>query len=510
MLIHEFVPAKSGDEFGVCDKQDNNKFYKNQGDGHMVGYKKVNAGSTLPSGISNEGVILDFDGTITVSEDTTIKAPSGQSAILIASGRNVTINIKEGVKLTVKGGDAVGRFGAGAGIEVPENSSLTIVGKGTLKASGGSASAGEKGADGENGRAFYYDSAHGTSWCYSGAGGRGGNGGGGAGAGIGGRGGYGGLGGNGGGGIDNYVTNGSTIIHSGISGSNGSNGTAGTGCGNLYIYPEITVDALRGQASLIPTSGGAYGENASDFVLYDKFTGYGGGGGGAGGNGYYSADIGSGGGGGGGGAGGGSGIIAVKSDAQNGGGYGGEGGKGAVQGRKGSDDGAEIYIGNETAGLGGNGGESGGSSAPKTPTYLKATTIPAAQSLTYNGNEQTGVPEGEGYTLSGNIGTNVGNYSATAKLMDGYCWADGSLDKEKTISWSIAMQDIPVPQAEANLTYNGKEQVGVSAGTGYTISDNAKTNAGYYTAKAVLQYGYCWEGGSTEDAKGENMEVEAE
>lgn len=49
-------------------------------------------------------------------------------------------------------------------------------------------------------------------------------------------------------------------------------------------------------------------------------------------------------------------------------------------------------------------------------------------------------------------------------------------------------------------TYNGKEQVGVDAGEGYTLSGDYKaTNAGNYTAKVNLLDGYEWQDGSTDE-----------
>lgn len=51
------------------------------------------------------------------------------------------------------------------------------------------------------------------------------------------------------------------------------------------------------------------------------------------------------------------------------------------------------------------------------------------------------------------------------------------------------------------LTYNGKAQTGVVAGTGYTLSGTTSaTNAGSYQAKATLKEGYAWTDGTT-DAK---------
>ena len=60
---------------------------------------------------------------------------------------------------------------------------------------------------------------------------------------------------------------------------------------------------------------------------------------------------------------------------------------------------------------------------------------------------------------------------------------------------------IDVPVAVTDLVYNGTEQTGVEAGTGYTLSGDFKgTNKGTYTATATLKEGYHWSDGTT-DAK---------
>lgn len=53
------------------------------------------------------------------------------------------------------------------------------------------------------------------------------------------------------------------------------------------------------------------------------------------------------------------------------------------------------------------------------------------------------------------------------------------------------------PVAQTGLVYNGKEQVGVAPGEGYTLTSNTATEPGSYTALATLKEGYEWEGGST-------------
>ena len=54
------------------------------------------------------------------------------------------------------------------------------------------------------------------------------------------------------------------------------------------------------------------------------------------------------------------------------------------------------------------------------------------------------------------------------------------------------------PTAVAGLVYNGEEQTGVAAGTGYAVSGNTGTASGDYTATATLESGYVWSDGTTE------------
>ena len=493
-LVREFVPAKCGDEFGVCDKKDNNKFYKNQGDGHMVAYKKVNSGSSLPKE-SNEGVILDFDGEITVSEDTTIIGQQGQSAIRIAPGRKVTINIKEDKTLTVNGGAAVGRFGAGAGIEVPESSSLTVCGFGTLKASGGNAAAGGVGEGGDKGW-IDFDSAV----CHSGRGGYGGYGGGGAGAGIGGRGGIGGLGGKGG---DSVV--GATAI-AGLDGSPGLGGGAGEGSGNITIAETLNSVANGGAACDTQAEGGNWGSAGRTTYTHTYFA-FGGGGGGAGGSGYGGAKIGSGGYGGCGGGGGGSGSDEwfgkqYKIDGCVAFGLPGGGGAGYVNGKNGKDyDKPTAYTDDYDPGNGGAGGNYGSvseeyrSGKEKAPEYyyeIVAVPRTAENLIVYNGKEQKYIINfsdlNDKCTVEGTVSaTNVGTYSATVKLKDGCIWSDGTV-ADKTFNWSIEKRILQAPET-VYLHYTGYARIAVPDNSpDYKVYDGTATEAREekYTARLVL------------------------
>ena len=127
---------------------------------------------------------------------------------------------------------------------------------------------------------------------------------------------------------------------------------------------------------------------------------------------------------------------------------------------------------------------------------------PTGKTLTYNGKTQTGVAAGTGYTLSGTTSAaNAGSYQAKAILKEGYVWNDGTA-AAKSISWKInkATAKVTAP-AGKTLTYNGKTQTGVAAGSNYTLTGASATNAGSYTAKAALKtnanYTYKWTDGTT-------------
>lgn len=138
-----------------------------------------------------------------------------------------------------------------------------------------------------------------------------------------------------------------------------------------------------------------------------------------------------------------------------------------------------------------------------TPKWKKIIAIPTGKTVTYNGESQTGIDAGTGFTLSGTTSaTNAGSYQATATLEEGYIWNDGT-SEPKTISWTInkAISEVTAPTGKT-LTYNGKSQTGVAAGADYTLTGTAKaTNAGSYTSTATLNtttnYAYIWADGST-------------
>ncbi len=89
----------------------------------------------------------------------------------------------------------------------------------------------------------------------------------------------------------------------------------------------------------------------------------------------------------------------------------------------------------------------------------------AITGLTYTGEEQIGVPENEGYTITGHKATIPGSYTATATLQPGYAWGFDTNYSfgDKTITWSIGNG----VQAEPTLTYT---RASTSANSDGTIS----------------------------------------
>ena len=131
----------------------------------------------------------------------------------------------------------------------------------------------------------------------------------------------------------------------------------------------------------------------------------------------------------------------------------------------------------------------------KKPTVYTNTVPSAVTGLVYDGKEKTGVLAGYGYTvgytISGNVATNAGNYEATA-TPDAYCvWPDGSSDAMK-INWSIAkakydMSGVTFDGATfvvdgepKSLQISGKLPDGVEV----SYSGNGETEPGVYTVTA--------------------------
>ena len=101
--------------------------------------------------------------------------------------------------------------------------------------------------------------------------------------------------------------------------------------------------------------------------------------------------------------------------------------------------------------------------------------VPAAKSgLVYDGSEQTGVEQGEGYTLTGTCAAmSAGSYTASAVLDGNHIWEDGSTEA-KTLSWSIAPARMTGVQVSG---YSGTYD-GFSHGIAVTVPQGAAVKFG--------------------------------
>ncbi len=249
----------------------------------------INDWTYLSNG-SSTGYTLS-SGHYYVTESVTFSNDRCQSGLTIASGATVYLYIPQGVTLTATGGNASGVTGAGAGIELPQNSTLYLMGKGKVVARGGNAANGSNGYNGGDSY-FEYD-----EYCQPGGGGAGGNGGGGAGAGIGTRGGTGGIGASG----PDPNRGEKEGINEGVDGKPGGTGYGAASMGTLYVDNTFGLDltASGGSQGTAGSGGGAGCCAAED--PYNQYSASGGGGGGGGGFGGAAYAIGTGGAGGGGG-----------------------------------------------------------------------------------------------------------------------------------------------------------------------------------------------------------------
>ena len=243
-------------------------------------WTQLNAGSTTGRTLGAAGTTTYYyaDTDLTFTNSNT-----GGSGLTIQG--KVYLYVPEGVTVTCTGANADGTTGAGAGIELAMDQTLFLLGKGTVKATGGNAA---NGGNGENGK----DASDSSDEV--GGGGTGGNGGGGAGAGIGTRGG---AGGDGGSAPESEIY--TTWVGNGVAGSAGSAGLTADAMGNLYASNGFTLNVTGGSKGSAGSAG-----SAGKSYLSGGYSLPGGGGGGAGGFGGAAMGIGSGGPGGGGGGGG--------------------------------------------------------------------------------------------------------------------------------------------------------------------------------------------------------------
>lgn len=104
----------------------------------------VRAGFATSGSLGGVGSRLK-DGTVyTVFEDKTITRSTIYSATYVDDNATTVIYIHKGVTLTIQGGDASGKYGAG--IRLNSGSTLIVTGEGTLNVKGGNAAKGGKGS----------------------------------------------------------------------------------------------------------------------------------------------------------------------------------------------------------------------------------------------------------------------------------------------------------------------------------------------------------------------------
>jgi len=117
------------------------------------------------------------------------------------------------------------------------------------------------------------------------------------------------------------------------------------------------------------------------------------------------------------------------------------------------------------------------------PQTIEVNEPQAATGLIYNGTEQTGVPAGEHYTLSGVAkATAAGNYTATATLEEGYVWSDGGTDSVE-IAWSVDQAELTAAYAGETIALVDTPALAVTV-TGFVYGETAATATGY-TAPTV-------------------------
>ncbi|MBO4569395.1 MAG: leucine-rich repeat protein [Candidatus Methanomethylophilaceae archaeon] len=118
------------------------------------------------------------------------------------------------------------------------------------------------------------------------------------------------------------------------------------------------------------------------------------------------------------------------------------------------------------------------------PSSSGTASLPSAASgLVYNGQTQTGVASGTGYTITGNTAKNAGSYTATLTLQNGYKWADGSTGK-KTVSWSISKAVLTARYVGETITEGSTPSYAVSV-TGFVNGETASAAAGYKAPKVT-------------------------
>ena len=92
----------------------------------------------------------------------------------------------------------------------------------------------------------------------------------------------------------------------------------------------------------------------------------------------------------------------------------------------------------------------------------------------------------------------AGSYKIAFTAAESANYKSGSKSVTVTVTpRSLEPGEVEAPTAATGLKYTGREQTGVAAATGYTVTGGAATDAGDYTATATLADGYKWSDGTT-------------
>ena len=158
-------------------------------------------------------------------------------------------------------------------------------------------------------------------------------------------------------------------------------------------------------------------------------------------------------------------------------------------------------VGTYTATITGNGNFTGELTVA-CEVFPKIIAFPVAKTgLVYDGKRKTGVPEGDGYTITGNTGIEAQEYVAEASLIDdkNTCWPTGGTGS-KMVLWRISRRVVMIPQAHSWM-YTGDTHYGV-LGCGFFFDcsgTNTATDPGDYTVTVELQSDdYEWSDGTVE------------
>ena len=127
---------------------------------------------------------------------------------------------------------------------------------------------------------------------------------------------------------------------------------------------------------------------------------------------------------------------------------------------------------------------------PPEPTVVE---IPeAVEGLVYNGEEQTGVPAGEGYSITGNVAVEAGDYTAIATLVGtNSVWSDGTTAAQE-IPWSIAESPEPPPPPPPEPEYVTGEPIDpitLEVAVDAKVKVSGLPSGLKFTAKAIMKKG---------------------